>query len=156
MFLKKNTIIHTNMPRNCMVFLIRHELTWRAILWSQIVHKTIQFRDIFAWILYSTFKTSFWPYAFHNKRLQTLFIDQIALSKATCSFTKGPTSNTVPLKPYIITCLKDQLSLPNKKSNPTWGCGTPSISKSFWHMTKARLYILVDSSSLPWVARDLA
>ena len=36
--------------------------------------------------LYSTFKTSFQPYAFYNKQLQTLFIDQLVRSKATCSF----------------------------------------------------------------------
>ena len=33
-----------------------------------------------------TFKTSFYPYAFYNKWLQTLFKDQLVRSKATCSF----------------------------------------------------------------------
>ena len=35
--------------------------------------------------LYSTFKSSFFN-AFYNKRLQTLFKDQLDRSKATCSF----------------------------------------------------------------------
>ena len=42
--------------------------------------------------LYSTFKTSFQPYAFHNKRLQTLFIDQLAQSKVTYPFKIGKAS----------------------------------------------------------------
>ena len=35
------------------------------------------------------------PYAFHNKRFQTLFIDQLVWSKATCSFNSLPTYNHI-------------------------------------------------------------
>ena len=37
-------------------------------------------------LVYSTFTTSFYSYAYYNKRLQTLFKDQLGRSKATCSF----------------------------------------------------------------------
>ena len=49
--------------------------------------KTCNFERYLLGSLYSTFKTSFEPYTFHNKRFQTLFMDQLdVLSKATCSF----------------------------------------------------------------------
>ena len=35
--------------------------------------KTVQFRGMFVWTFYSTFKLSILPFAFHNKRVQTLF-----------------------------------------------------------------------------------
>ena len=39
--------------------------------------------------LYSTFKTSFQPYALYKKRLQTHFIEQLVRSEATCSFNSN-------------------------------------------------------------------
>ena len=95
-------MIHTNMPRNCTVFLLPRRLTRSAIYGSQIVdsHKwsTVLVRTVkgkprnfeanLCGSLYSTFETSFQPYAFYKKLLQTLFIDQLVRSKATCSFNK--------------------------------------------------------------------
>ena len=81
------------MPQNCMVFLIHRELTRHAILWSQVFDSTKwstvlvrkvkrkprNFEEYLSGTLYSTFKLSFQPiYAFHNKRFQTLFMDQLA------------------------------------------------------------------------------
>ena len=57
------------------------------------VRKTMQFRGMFEWTSYSTLKTSFHPYAFHNKRFQTVFIDQLVRSKATCRFHPPITTN---------------------------------------------------------------
>ena len=40
--------------------------------------KTVQFRGMIVWIIvFYTFTTSFYPYAFYNKRLHTLFKDQL-------------------------------------------------------------------------------
>ena len=50
--------------------------------------KTVQFRGMFVWIIVFYFTTSFYPYAFYKKRLQTLFKDQLDRSKATCSFNR--------------------------------------------------------------------
>ena len=89
-------MIHTNMP----VFLLPRRITRSATYGIQIVdsHKWLtelvrtvkgkprDFEANLCGSLYSTFKTSFQPYTFHNKRLQTLFIDQLVRSKATCSF----------------------------------------------------------------------
>ena len=58
-------MIHTNMPQNCVAFLLLPELTRYAILWSQkfdltkrltmLVHyvrgKTVRFRGMFVWII---------------------------------------------------------------------------------------------------------
>ena len=38
------------------------------------------------WNCVATFKTSFQPYQFHNKRFQMIFMDQLDRSKATCPF----------------------------------------------------------------------
>ena len=95
-------MIYTNMPRNCVVFVLPRRQTRPAIYGSQkfdshewltmLVHdvkwKPCNFEWHLCGSLYSTFKTSFKPYAFHNKRFQTLFIDQLVRSKATCSFKK--------------------------------------------------------------------
>ena len=91
------------MPRNCTVFLLPRRLTRSAIYGSQIFdsHKwpTVLVRTVkgkprnfeanLCGSLYSTFKTSFQPYAFYKKRLQTLFIDQLVRSKAMCSFNRS-------------------------------------------------------------------
>ena len=88
---------YTNMLQNCVVFVLSRRLTHSAIYGSQKVdsHKlpTVLVdevkgkpRNIEACLcgsLYSTFTTSFHPYAFHNKRLQMLFKDQLDRSKAT-------------------------------------------------------------------------
>ena len=93
-------MIHTSITQNCTVFIIGRELTRSAIYGNQkfYSHKwpTVLVDDIKgkprnfeAWLCgswYSTFTTSFHPYAFHNKRLQTLFKDQLDRSKATYSF----------------------------------------------------------------------
>ena len=95
-------MIHTNMPRKCTVFLLTRRPTRSAIYGSQILdsHKwpTVLVRAVkgkprnfeanLCGSLYSTFKTSFQPYAFYNKQL-TLFIDQLVQSKATCSFKQS-------------------------------------------------------------------
>ena len=93
-------MIHTNMPRNCTVFLLPRRLTRSTIYGSQILDsdkwptvlvrtvkgKPRNFEANLCGSLYSTFRTSFQPYAFYKKWLQTLFIDQLVRSKATCSF----------------------------------------------------------------------
>ena len=84
-------MIHTNMPRTRLVFLLPRRLTQSAIYGSQIFvsHKwpTVLVRTVIGkprtfeanlcGLVYSTFKTSFQPYAFYKKWLQTLFIDQL-------------------------------------------------------------------------------
>ena len=96
-------MIHTNMPRKCTVFLLPRRLTrsaiyggqifyshkWPTVLVRRVKGKPRNFAANLCGSLYSTFKTSFYPYAFYNKRLQTLFIDQLDWSKATCSFNIG-------------------------------------------------------------------
>ena len=66
-------MIHTNMPCIWMVFLLHRELTWHAILWSQIFYSTkwltvlvrkvkgkpCNFEEYLCGSLYSTFETSF-------------------------------------------------------------------------------------------------
>ena len=93
-------MIHTNLPRNCVVFLLLCELTrsaiygsqkfdshkWPTVLVDEVKGKPCNFEACLCGSLYSTFTTSFYPYAFYNKRLQTLFKDQLDRSKATCSF----------------------------------------------------------------------
>ena len=125
------------MPRNSTVFLLTRRLTRSAIYGSQISdshmadrvssqskRKTTQFRGIFmCGSLYYTFKTSFQPYAFHNKRLQKLFIDQL------CSFNiaghksgfavslfvlsgKSDTSTKYERGNLVLTAPKPELHLP--------------------------------------------
>ena len=81
------------MPQNCTVFLLPCRLTrsaiyhkWPTVLVHKVKGKPLNFEAYLCWSLYSTFKTSFYPYAFYNKRLQTLFKDQLDRSKAMCSF----------------------------------------------------------------------
>ena len=77
-------MINTNMPQNCTVFLVHRELTRSAILWSQNFDSTkwptVFLRDVIKGkpgnyevslcrSLSSTFKISFYPYAFNNKWL---------------------------------------------------------------------------------------
>ena len=85
-------MIHTNMPRNCTVFLLPRRLTRSAIYGSQIftpINGTMLVRKVKGNRAISMqffvdhcilLRTSFYPYAFYNKRLQTLFIDQIVRS----------------------------------------------------------------------------
>ena len=79
-------MIHTNLPRNCMVFLLLCKLTWLAIYGSQkfdshkwptvvvdeVKGKPCSFEVCLCGPLYYTFTTSFYPYAFDRnyKRLQ--------------------------------------------------------------------------------------
>ena len=60
---------------------------WTVTRMDEVTRKLPNFVACLCGSLYSTFKTSFYPHAFHNKRLQTLFnTDQLVRSKATCSF----------------------------------------------------------------------
>ena len=102
-------MIHTNMLRKCTVFLSPRRLTHSAIYGSQIFDshkwptvlvrrvkgKPRNFEACLCGSLYSTFKRSFYPYAFYNKRLQTLFIDQLVRSKTIVPLS---TSNNVLTK----------------------------------------------------------
>ena len=82
------------MPRNCTVFFLRREKNTvghfmgvqKTVLVDDVKGKPRNFEAYLCRPLYSTFATSFQSYAFYNKRLQTLFIDQLVRSKATCSF----------------------------------------------------------------------
>ena len=95
-------MIHTSITRNYVVFLLPSRQTQSVFYGSQVFDshkwptgfvrkvkgKTCNFEANVCGSLYSTFKTSFYPYAFYNKRLQTLFKDQLHRSKATCSFKR--------------------------------------------------------------------
>ena len=59
---------------------------WPTMLVCKVKGKPRNFEANLCGSLYSTFKTSFQPYAFYEKWLQTLFIDQLVRSKAMCSF----------------------------------------------------------------------
>ena len=61
---------------------------------SHSKRKTTQFRGKLVWTLYSTFKTSFQPYAFYKTQLQTLFIDQLVRSR-----------QRVPLSATLVKCI---------------------------------------------------
>ena len=75
-------MIHTSNTRNGVTFFT----PINDYVSSRSKKKTTQFEANVCGSLYSTFKLSFYPYAFYNKRLQTLFKDQLEWSKATCSF----------------------------------------------------------------------
>ena len=111
-------MIHTNLPRNCVVFLLLCELTrsaiygsqkfdshkWPTVLVDEVKGKPCNFEACLCGSLYSTFTTSFYPYAFYNKRLQTLFKDQLDRSKATCSFNADNHHGKNPaVNPLLIT-----------------------------------------------------
>ena len=59
---------------------------WPTVLVRKAKGKPCNFEASLCGSLYSTYTTSFQPYAFYNKQLQTLFKDQLVRSKATCSF----------------------------------------------------------------------
>ena len=88
-------MIHTIFTRNCLVFLLPRRLTRSAIYGSQIFdsHKwpTVENQAISRLIcvdhcILLLNHLSNHKYAFYNKRLQTLFKDQLDRSKATCCF----------------------------------------------------------------------
>ena len=88
---KQNTISHTNMPRSCVVFFLPRQLTRSAIL-TPINGRPCQLEKENRTILSDTCVDHYIlllkhlsNHAFHNKRFQTLFIDQLVQSKATCS-----------------------------------------------------------------------
>ena len=101
--LKVDGIIHRNMPRNCVVFLLLCELTWSAIyrskkfdsnkwptvLVNKVKGKACNFEACLCGSLFLLLK-HLSTHAFYNERLQTLFKDQLGRSKAKCSF-KCPT-----------------------------------------------------------------
>ena len=86
-------MIHTSLPQNCVVFLLLCEITrsaiygshnfdshkWPTVLVDEVKGKPCIFEACLCGSLYSTFTTSFQPYAFYKKGLQTLFIDQLFL-----------------------------------------------------------------------------
>ena len=59
---------------------------WPTVLVDEVKGKPCNFKACSCGSLYSPFTTSFYPSTFYNKRLQTLFKDQLDRSKATCSF----------------------------------------------------------------------
>ena len=59
---------------------------WTGRVSRKVKGKPRNFEAYLCGSLYSTSKTSFQPYAFYNKWLQTLFTDQLDWSNATCSF----------------------------------------------------------------------
>ena len=77
-------MIHTSLPGNCVVFLLLWELTrsaiygtqkfhshkWPTVLVDEVKGKPCNFEVCLCGSLYSTFTTSFYPYAFYNKWLQ--------------------------------------------------------------------------------------
>ena len=71
----------------CTICQIFDSHKWPTVLVRTVKGKPRNFEANVCGPLYSTFKTSFQPMHFMKKRLQTLFIDQLVRSKATCSFT---------------------------------------------------------------------
>ena len=75
-------MIHTNLPRNCVVFLLLCKLTrsadyaskkldsqkWPTALVDEVKGKPCNFEACLCGSLYSTFTTSFYPYAFYLKK----------------------------------------------------------------------------------------
>ena len=59
---------------------------WPNVLVDEVKGNPCNFEAYLCRSLYSIATTSFFPYAFYNKRLQMLFEDQIDRSRATCSF----------------------------------------------------------------------
>ena len=71
-------MIHTSITKNFTVFLLRRELTRSAImaptlLVDEVKRKPRNFEAYLCRSLYSTFTTSFYPYALYNKRLHNVF-----------------------------------------------------------------------------------
>ena len=83
-------MIHTSITQNWTVFLLRHKLTRSAIY-----GKPRNFEAYLCRSLYITFTTSFYPYAFYNKRYRTLFKDQLDRFKATCSLNKERDNDSI-------------------------------------------------------------
>ena len=94
-------MINTNMPQNCMIFLLPCRLTRLAIYGSQIFYshkwptvlvrkakgKPHNFEANSCGSLYSTFKTSFQPYMhFITNGYKCFLHRQLVRSKATCPF----------------------------------------------------------------------
>ena len=61
-------------------------IKWPTVLVRDVKWKPCNFEWYLCRSFHSTFKTSFQPYTYYNKQLQTLFKDQLNRSKATCSF----------------------------------------------------------------------
>ena len=80
-------MIHTSITQNCTVFHLRCEPTrsaiygskkfdshiWPTVFVDEVKRKPRNFEAYLCNSLYSTFTTSFYPYAFYNKRLQNAF-----------------------------------------------------------------------------------
>ena len=90
-------MIHTNMPRNCVVLLLRTTRStidgsqkidshkWPTVLIDEVKGKPRNSSDtcVVRYILLLKYLSN---HIFYNKRFQTLFKDQLDRSKATCSF----------------------------------------------------------------------
>ena len=90
-------MIHTNMPRNCVVLLLRTTRStidgsqkidshkWPTVLIDEVKGKPRNSSDtcVVRYILLLKYLSN---HVFYNKRFQTLFKDQLDRSKATCSF----------------------------------------------------------------------
>ena len=76
------------MPRNCVVFCLPRRLIRSSIYrWPIVLVRDVNRRPCnVEWYLCGSLNIILTIYAFHNKRFQALFIDQLVRSKATCSF----------------------------------------------------------------------
>ena len=74
---------------------------WTTVLVRDVKGKPCNFEGHLCGSLYSTFKNIFLTNAFHNKRFQTLLIDQLVRSKAMCSFKFSLVMGNIVLSIYL-------------------------------------------------------
>ena len=77
---------------------------WPTVLVDEVKGKPCNFEACLCGSLYSTFITSFYPYAFYNTRLQTIFKDQLDRSKATCSFKCNVSFDKFAFSHVLLSC----------------------------------------------------
>ena len=143
-------MIHTYLPRNCVVFLLLCELTrsaiygsqkfdshkWPTVLVDEVKGKPCNLEACLCGSLYSTFTTSFYPYAFYNKRLQMLFKDQLDRSKATCSFKVfGPTRTCIQDHNMVVEILI--------QNHVSWRMGITKVSSFVQSCVSRKLSVKV-------------
>ena len=96
-FQQQNIMIHTNMPQNCVIFLTYFcELTGSGNLTPQngVPCQFTRYKENpaisrhYCVIIILYFQNIFPTMHFITNSFQTLLIDQLARSKATCSFTR--------------------------------------------------------------------
>ena len=82
-------------------------IKWPTVLVRVLVKgKSCNFDWHLCGSLYSTFKIYFQPRAFHNKRFQTVFKDQLVRSKATCSFNVVLSAFRISLQNDQVKCFR--------------------------------------------------